>query len=181
MSTMKLPEPEAASLKSSSKYLAHDRLPRVDIATTFMEVYSQLNRSGCSGFILSAQGQIQGYVKADELAQKVVEQANGDAQTLRKYSSEPIGEVISEFGAPLVPVVAAGTGATESVLQETGDTVFRVAESDGSIGWYLNHEGVRDPATRKTVFICANGHRNPDSDHGTCYRCPFPIIGTDTE
>jgi hypothetical protein len=61
MSTMKLPEPQAASLRNSWKYLAHDRLPRMDTATA--EVYSQLNRSGCSGFILSAKGDVQGYTK----------------------------------------------------------------------------------------------------------------------
>jgi hypothetical protein len=181
MSSMKSPEPKAASLRNSWKYLAQERLPQMDAATIFREVYSQLNRSGCSGFLVSAQGEVQGYVKADELAKKVVEQASGIPQTLRVYCSQPVGEVITEFAMPLVPVLPAATGATESVLQETGDTVFRIAEANVTVGWYLNHEGVREAATKKTVFICTNNHRNPDPDHGTCYRCPFPIVGTDTD
>ena len=181
MSAMKMPEAQAPPLRNSWKYLADERLPRLDTATTFREVYSQLNRSGCSGFILSAKGEVEGYVKASELAEQVVQKANGDAQTLRTYSNEPIGKIVSEFKTMLVPVQLAATDATESVLQNTGDTVFRIFETDGTAGWYLNHEGVLATATKKTVFICTNGHRNPDPDHGTCYRCPFPIIRTDTE
>jgi hypothetical protein len=176
-----LPESQPAQLSNSWKYLAHDRLPRMDTTTSFREVYSQLNRSGNSGFLLSANGEVRGYVKAYELATEVVQRANGDAQALRTYSSEAIGELIAEFGVPLVPVLPADEDATESLLYQKGETVFRIKEANGRLGWYLNHEGVRETATKKTVFICSNGHRNPDSDHGTCYRCPFPIVGTDTE
>jgi hypothetical protein len=140
-----------------------------------------LNRSGCSGFLLSDKGEVRGYVKAQELAAVVVQQANADVQQLREYSAERIGEVIARFAASLVPVVPAPAGATESQLYAAGETVFQIIEPDGSVGWYLNHETVRDAATKKTVFICTNGHRNPDSDHGTCYSCPFPIIRTETE
>ena len=171
----------SSSLTSSWKYLAQDRLPRIDSSTSFMETYSVLNRTGASGFLLNDKGQVRGYVKAHDLAQMIVQQANGDAQKLRESSAEQIGQIISTAGWALVPVTPLPAGATEQTLHAAGETVFQVTDPDGNVGWYLNHETVRDAATKKTFFICANGHRNPDSDHGTCYSCPFPIIGTQTE
>lgn len=184
MSATELPEsPEAqpASLKSSWRFIAMEKLPRIDAGTTFKDTYSQLNRSGCSGFLLSDTGQVRGYCKGDELASVVVKEANGNAQKLREYSAEQIGKVITRMGAYLVPVVLAPAGATDLELHSAEETVFEVVEDDRSIGWYLNHETVLDATTKKTVFICTNGHANPDSDHGTCYSCPFPIVMTDTK
>jgi hypothetical protein len=89
--------------------------------------------------------------------------------------------VITQFAVPLVPVVAAPDGATEGQLHAVEETVFEIREDDRHIGWYLNHETVLDATTKKTVFVCANGHPNPDSDHGTCYSCPFPIVMTDSK
>jgi hypothetical protein len=172
--------PESLSLRESWKYLSYERLPQIDAETTFMEVYLHLNRSGCSGFILTDRGEPRGYVKADELAARVVARASGDAHELREYSSKSIGEIISIFSLPLVPIRPAVRGASESDLYQAEETVFRIAGADGSTGWYLNHETVRDAATKRTVFICSNGHQNTDSDHGTCYRCPFPIVSTVT-
>jgi hypothetical protein len=171
----------SSSLKGSWKYLSEDKLPRIDSGTSFMETYSQLTRSGSSGFLLFDKGMLQGYVKGHALAHLVVQQANGDPQSLRQYSAEQIGAVISKVGSSLVPVSPTPAGATEKALEAMGETVFRVIEPDGSSGWYLNHETIRDAATKKTVFICSKGHRNPDSDHGTCYTCPFPIVRTETE
>jgi hypothetical protein len=181
MSTPEMPGSQPASLKGSWKYLALEKLPRIDTGTLFKDAYSQLSRSGCSGFLLTDKGEVQGYVKADDLAAAVVTRARGDGQKLREYSAAQIGSLINNFALTLVPVIAAPAGATEPDLYAADETVFRITEADGSTGWYLNHETVRDAATRRTVFICTNGHRNPDSDHGTCYSCPFPIVSTETE
>lgn len=184
MSTMEfdnLPTSQSTSLKRSWKYLAQEKLPQIDSGTTFMQTYSQLSRTGCSGFLLTDKGQLRGYVKAHVLADAVLKQSNGDAQRLREYSAEQIGAVVDKVGASLVSVAPIPRGATEATLEKMGETVFQVIDLDGSTGWYLNHETIRDTATRKTVFICSNGHRNPDSDHGTCYSCPFPIVRTETE
>jgi hypothetical protein len=48
MGATDLPE---LSLRNSWKCLARERLPRIDTTTTFKDAYSQLNRSGCSGFL----------------------------------------------------------------------------------------------------------------------------------
>lgn len=176
----KSPNPQLGSLKNSWKYLSQEKVPRIDTATTFKEVYTQLHRTGSSGFLLSNRGEIQGYIKAHELASTVVQQAQGDAKLLRDYSAEPIGKLIDQFPASRVPVAPTPPGADETVLYRSGETVFEISEDDRTIGWYLNHETVRDTATKKTVFICQMGHENPDSDHGTCYRCPFPIVSTAT-
>jgi hypothetical protein len=172
---------QGASLKSSWRFVAQEKLPRIDAGTTFKETYSQLTRSGGSGFLLSDSGKVRGYVKGDELAAVVVQQAQGDAQQLREYSAKQIGDVITQFAAPLVPVAPIPAGATEGQLHAIEETVFEILEDERQIGWYLNHETVLDATTKKTVFICTNGHVNPDPDHGTCYSCPFPIVLTDSK
>lgn len=172
---------EDISFKDSWKFLVNERLPRIDIKTTFEGVYSQLNRTGCSGFLLSAQGEVKGYVKADELAEKVIQQAQGDLQLLRTYSQQSIGELVVEFASAVVPVRGAPGGSAAAVFNSAEAAVFSIAEDEGTAGWYINPELIREAATKKTIFLCQNGHRNPDSDHGTCYSCPFPIIGTTTE
>jgi len=173
--------PQPASLKSSWRFVSQDKLPRIDAGTNFKDAYSQLNRSGGSGFVLSAMGEVRGYVKGDQFAAAVVTQANGDAQQLREYSTKQIGELITQFAVDLVPVVPAPDGATEAQLHAVKETVFEVREDDLHIGWYLNHETVLDATTKKTVFVCTKGHENPDSDRGTCYSCPFPIIKTESK
>lgn len=181
MSAKSLPNPQLGAIKSSWKYIAQDKLPRIDSSTTFKDVYSQLDRSGSSGFLLSNRGEIQAYIKAHQLAATIVQQAQGDPTLLRTYAAERIGNLIERFPGSQVPVAAPPPGADETVLQQAGETVFEISEDDRTIGWYLNHEPVRDTATKKTVFICQMGHRNPDADHGTCYRCPFPIVSTAIE
>lgn len=173
--------PQPTSLKSSWRFVSQEKLPRIDAGTTFKDTYSQLNRTGGSGFVLSDMGSIRGYVKGDQLAAAVVQKANGDAQQLREYSAKQIGEVITQFATPLVPVAPVPDGATEGQLHAVDETVFEIREDDRHIGWYLNHETVLDATTKKTVFLCTNGHQNPDSDHGTCYSCPFPIVTTDSK
>lgn len=181
MSASEVPNSQTAWLKASWRYLAPEKLTRIDTGTLFKDAYSHLNRNASSGFFLTERGKVRGYVKADVLANAVVSQANGDAERLREYSSTQIGALITSLGMSLVPIKPVPDGATEPELYAAPETVFQVTEPDGSTGWYLNHETVRDAATRRTVFICTNGHRNPDSDHGTCYSCPFPIVKTETE
>lgn len=182
MSTMNLPSPQASSLRNSWKYLTQEKLPRIDTGTIFKEAYAQLDRSGSSGFLLVDKGNLRGWVKADRLAQAIVKEADGNAQRLRELSAEQIGKVVERLAPKvLVTVTDAPPGATEAMLEQADETVFRISEADGTTGWYLNHETVRDAATKRTVFVCQVGHRNPDSDHGTCYSCPFPIVGTITE
>ena len=170
------------SLKSSWRFVSQEKLPRIDASTTFKDTYSQLSRSGGSGFVLSDMGEVRGYVKGDQLAAAVVRKANGDAQQLRDYSAKHIGDVITQFAFPLVPVLPVPQGATEEQLHKVvKETVYEIREDDRHIGWYLNHETVLDATTKKTVFVCTKGHPNPDSDHGTCYKCPFPIVMTDSK
>jgi hypothetical protein len=174
--------PAITSLRSSFKFVSAETLPQIESTTTFQEAYSQLSRRKFGGFILSEKGVPRSYVKGLELAEKIIAQASGNHQRLRIYCSQPIGLLIAELAAneALVPVVDAQT-SNESELQDRADTVFRVVDGSGFVGWYLNHEGVLETATRKTVFICQQGHRNADPDHGTCYSCPFPIVRTETE
>ena len=62
-------------------------------------------------------------------------------------------------------------------LQQRGDAVFSVVENGAPLGWFLNHETLLDPATKRVVFLCENGHENRDQDHGVCYTCPGRITG----
>lgn len=183
MSSVIMPPIALPSITEEWKFITMDKLPHIEGNTSFQQVYAQLSRRGFGGFILSQNGELVNYVKGPVLATEVVRRANGDAQVLRRYSDETIANVIAEISTPsvLVPILSPQPGATEAQLRNHSDAVFRIVGPDGSVGWYLNHEDVRTTATTKTVFICKNGHRNSDPDHGTCYSCPFPITRTETE
>jgi hypothetical protein len=187
-----------ATLKDSPRFIPLDNLPQIEGETTFQQVYAQLSRSGHGGFMLVEGGRVQTYVKAYALAHEAVQRvvryvenipglSAEERQVLLKQEMEqlsqrPIREV-TEWAiqsAPFVFVhqIPVATEAVEAPLQARPDAIFEVQEDGQPIGWYLNHESVRDTTTQKTWYVCAAGHENADADHGTCYSCPRPITGT---
>jgi len=187
-----------ATLKDSSHFVPLNSIPQIEGATTFQQVYAQLSQSGHGGFILVEGGRIQVYVKAFALAQGVVqrivqyveqipdlspaERKGRLKQEMEQLSQRSIRAVLDEVirSAPFVVVHHSPVAIqfAESPLQERPDAVFEVQEDGESIGWYLNHEPLRETTTQKTIYVCAGGHENADADHGTCYHCPRPITGT---
>jgi hypothetical protein len=187
-----------ATLKDSPHFVPLENLPQIEGGTSFQHVYARLSQSGHGGFLLVEGGRVQMYVKAYALAQEAVqrvvqsvehiqglsvaEQEESLKQWMEQLSQRPIRAVLDEAirSAPLVVVSPSPVDiqSADAPLQDHPDTVFEVQEDGESIGWYLNHEGVRDTTTQKTVYVCARGHENSDADHGTCYYCPRPITGT---
>lgn len=171
-------------LKNSFHFVSLTGIPQIEASTPFHEVYAQLSNSKRGGFILTEGGWPKNYVKAYKLAENIVNKNKNNVEEMKKISNIPIGQLLSMnrelSGEVIVPIGrdSVDISSEETTLQNQSDTVFRVSESGEFIGWYLNHETVLNTHTEKTVFFCEKGHENTDPDHGTCYRCPFPIVGT---
>ena len=165
---------------TTEHFVRIEDLPQIESTTPFRDVYKRLDQSGCSGFILLEKGQAQAYVKGYELANFVLTGPGKGPKKLRELSGSAIGHILTlAAGRQLaVPVPSQPVEATEKAqpLQIQPDSVFHVSEAGRHVGWFLNHETVLATATGKTVFVCENGHDNPDPDNGSCYRCPGDIV-----
>lgn len=184
-------------LKDSYHFVPKANLLLIKGETSFQEVYKQLHQAGQGGFLLVEEGVPRAYVKAYDLADVVVHRTVKEAkrmssgspdelnQMLRSrmemISQTPIKQIISDVSSMFVPVDETWIDVytAEGPLQDQDHRVFDVREAGESIGWYLNHEGVRDTTTEKPIFVCENGHENPDTDHGTCYSCSASFTDTD--
>jgi len=190
-----------AILKDSWHFTPVDQIPQIDGLTPFREVYQLLSQSGRGGFLLLDEGKAQNYVKAYELADAVVRhtvkdvnqmtwlsQSERDLALIEQFkiiSDTSIKEIVRNASrwTPVVPVDQAPIDviADEQELRAQDERVFDVQEAGESIGWYLNHETVKHTLTEKPVFICKNGHRNPNSDHGTCHYCSASFSDVDRQ
>lgn len=199
-----------ATLKDSYHFVTATDLLRINGQTHFQEVYKQLNDAGQGGFLLIDEGKAQTYVNAYNLADTVVRRAVKEvernysiphsqlnhrlkdstdpsttmlANLMQAISQTPIREIVQDIRNWIfieIDETAVDVDAEETALQNQDDKVFEVYESGQPVGWYLNHERVRDTTTEKPVFICSNGHPNPDTDSGRCYRCNGTFISTTT-
>jgi hypothetical protein len=164
------------TLDESSHFVPAQRLPKIEGSTPFREVYVQLYDAGCGGFLMTEEGRVRGYVKGYALAEDVIEQARGDAGRLRELTNMPISRVVSVINKSAalitVPHTPVDWASDEQLLLDQPERVFNVKAADDTIGWFLNHETVRETATTIPVFVCTRGHKNTDPDHGTCSYCP---------
>lgn len=174
-----------ANLKESWHFVPAQRIPRIEGSTPFRKVYTQLYGGGCGGFLLTEEGRVTGYVKGYELAQDAITSARGDADRLREITGMPIRRAVIELNQAKslipVPTVTIDWTSEEGQLRGQPETVFNVTAANDTIGWYLNHETVRETATKKTIFLCTRGHKNTDPDHGTCSYCPALLDQTTEE
>jgi hypothetical protein len=170
------------TLKDSNHFASAGDIPEITADTPLREVYAQLNRAGRGGFIVSIPDGSRKYVKAYALAEAAILQAGGDVGKIRLLADRPIGQHVLRVidSSAVIPVDEhpVDVRTDEKPLRDQDARVFLLTESDHFTGWYLNHEAVSDTRTQKTVYVCQNGHGNPDPDRGTCYLCPFPITGT---
>jgi len=171
-----------ASLMSSFHFVPLSDVPVLSDSTPLRAAYSHLAKAGRGGFILE-RGSTRTYVKAAQLAAELLQRADTGPEGMTQLADESLGEVLSRgIGAGgLVPIMEQPVDVDADVagLTRQPETVFRVVDTGKSVGWFLNHETVRDTMTQKTWWICAKGHRNPDPDHGTCYSCPGRIVRTE--
>jgi len=174
-------------LNESPHFVPKERIPIIDASSSFLQVYQQLSASGHGGFLMDKGNRADAYVKAYDLADAVLQEVQHNPEKITDITSKPIGEVIAALPGTaanfLVSVdpVAVDVDYDEHVLQNQKDKVFRVIASGRTDGWFLNHERLHGTLTRRTIFLCEAGHRNPDPDHGTCYSCPSPIVKTIVE
>jgi hypothetical protein len=160
-----------------------DAFPTFDQSTPVLDAFQALAQHDLGAFIYKAPG-AEYLVRADRLATHLFGK-DKEIPWLRKTTVLPLGRVLSAGGkwglrvqsAPLEPTT--DPSPFQSLDQ---DLVFQVVGAEGGrLGWFLNHETVLEPATRRVFFKCENGHRNPDPDHGTCYSCPAKIVGPVTD
>lgn len=189
-----------ATLQNSTHFFPEDQILQIDGMTSFREVYQRLHQQGQGAFFLTENEEVRSFVRAYLLAEAVVSNAvkrvnsipgptaeeRNDAlrDEIRMISDKQIELVVRDTSqwSPIVVVpidqTSIGLNADENRLWNREEQVFEVREGGERIGWYLNHESVADPVTEKTIYRCTNPndpHNNTDTDHGTCYQCPFPI------
>lgn len=181
-----------SDLSTSDHFMAFDALPVFDDNVPVHQLYADLHRRGSSGCIVASRDGVRRYLRGRDLAKVLVERGRGtgggesrrsaDPERLGAASTAAIGQILTlEWARPAVvtvPLDPVDVRAALEPLQSRPDTVFAVTVQGREIGWLLNHETVMESATGRTVFICENGHENPDSDHGTCYHCPGGFVDT---
>jgi hypothetical protein len=175
-----------SSLRELYHFVPRAEVLQVDISSPYQEVQRLAGERSQGGFVVTKSGSPWCYVIAKHLAEFVVSRGRGRQEELGRLSMLSIGELLklvsSSSPAPMLsfgpPVDVAANAAP---LQNQADAVFLVLENGAPVGFFLNHETVRETLTERVWFICQKGHRNLDSDHGTCYECPFPIDRTEVE
>ncbi len=157
----------------------------VDPGISFRDLFRDLNARGTSGFILSnpsAPGYIRDFVfvYAQEFANAAINLLGPDF--LSKASEESVARVFNRLHTSSDGVLNWSTpvflGEYPFDFEPTSETglFLHIDDTMSNFMWYLNSEFLSETATKKTVFVCTNDHKNPDPDSGTCYKCPFPIV-----
>jgi hypothetical protein len=165
---------------ASYHFASLDEVPIIDRTTPFWLAFEGLAKFERGAFVVSANG-LQAFIRARAFASAVFANAAGDAEEIARLVQTPIGDLLSlnvlaVTSVPVGPPVDAR--GDEAVLRAMVDTAFRVERNGQLIGWYLNHETVREATTEQAWFVCANPtlpHPNATPDHGRCSECPFPL------
>ena len=156
-----------------------------DASTPVLDVYRELGEKRRGGFILRDADQ-ERFVNAEELAQRSIIEPTKDFEEIVSETSETIGQ-LCESPAVISAITdiepyPIEADADAAVLQaQIDDKVYMVSSGVDPTGYFFNHEAVLDPATKRVLYVCEYNHRNPDPDHGTCYRCPGRIVRTERE
>jgi hypothetical protein len=183
-------------LESSSHFVRAGEIPEVDATLSFREAYEQL-KDEQGAFFVTQDGQRRHFVRARMLAEHVLHEArqslalSADAgsearneairQGVAAICNRSIGDIVESVWrqAPVLPIQKMPVGAHLSSLRDFADGVFDIVDADEHLGWYLNHETVQNATTDKAIFVCTNprgSHNNISPDHGTCSKCPYPIV-----
>lgn len=187
------------SLKDSWHFVPADDILDVEGSTTFRDLYDELSARPQGGGFFIKIDKVNNYVKAGYFAAEVLRRAvtevllqrglsEAERETVKgkvkEITQTPIEDLVEQIirESPVVPVHREPTLLTteEKALQDQHDLVFEVYDEAEKVGWYMNHETVRETTTPKTVFMCGNtpSHDNAGPDNGTCGFCPWPIVGS---
>lgn len=185
-------------LKSSPHYVSYDRLPQISEEDSTRDAFRVMSEANVGSLVVRAGARPRCYVSGTSLKRAFVELTPSlkppirwETLTMRSLLSESAAGASGQLARVLreksdivrraiSPIVIAGTVSINEEarpLQDRSDAVFLVLDdSRQPVGWFLNHESVMAILqTAPPVFICKNGHRNPDPDNGRCYYCPAPI------
>lgn len=115
-------------------------------------------------------------VRVERLLAHAKEVAGADA--ISRVKIEDIAsKVIADPHVVWVPGVEVDVHHDPDTLRAREDAVFAVSQGGSSIGYYMNHETVRDILTRPPdVYICDRGHENSSYNDGWCGIGPHPIV-----
>ena len=172
-------------LDKKEHFVSIQDMPSFGVSTPILDVYRKLAEAKRGGFILN-DGEKQLFVKAGDLATKTMLGSPPAVRRMVAELQETIGDLCNTpgLGAAIIPLETASVKVEDDptpLQDEVEDKVYAVTSIDGSVGYFLNHEAVADPATKRLYFVCTNNHRNPDPDHGYCYSCPAKIVGIEYE
>jgi hypothetical protein len=165
-------------LDKPEHFVSIQDMPSFDGSTPVLDVYKRLAEAKRGGFILK-EGKEQLFVKAGDLAEETMIDSPSD---VRNVVADTIGNLCKRagVGGAIIRVESdpVPDGSDPTLLQrEHDDKVYAVIRGGRSIGYFLNHESLLNPATKPPRYVCANGHKNRDPDHGYCYQCPEEIVG----
>lgn len=174
-----------SKLTSSPHFISLLQMPTFDAGTPVLKVTQELARRNRGGFVID-EGERKVFIKGAALLEGLIRGPRISLREMTTQTDMTIGRLcsMSEVQDAVIPVEEqpVGSNADAFSLQKiTVDKVYVVRDDSGLIGYFLNHETVVDPATKRIVYICGNGHRNADPDHGSCYTCAAKIVGTAQE
>jgi hypothetical protein len=160
-------------LYDSLHFVPGDALPEIEDGLSPRDVFKVLEAHPSGGFVLTNDGVAQCYVKAAELA-GALQRLSADSSSIWDSPMSIVVERVRETD-PIVPVdpLQVSADEEESRLTAQPPKAFRVADSSGRIGWFLNHESLRVTQTRRVRFVCdgKEKHKTYDPDHGDCPKC----------
>lgn len=190
-------------LDSSDHYVPYDRLTQISEDSRVQDAFRIMSETQTGSLLVCAGEQPRWYVPGDwlkEVYDKLRLEPGLEAPavpenlTLQTLLTEPLagppGQLVEVLQyiwkeretepSQVLPISIAdpvSINEEASSLQDRSDAVFLVLDdSRQPVGWFLNHEDVlQGLLTRPPVFVCTNGHENPDPDEGRCYYCPAPI------
>jgi hypothetical protein len=160
-------------------------VPLVEESVSFLVAFELLREAQRGAFILARNGTPRAFVRGQAFANEVLARAAGSIPAYERLTKLPIGDLLQEGsdGDALVRIGATvGRHQGEEGLRSLSETVFAVEHAGRRLGWYLNHETVREATTARVWFMCANPqtpHKNATPDHGYCQQCPYQLAGLD--
>lgn len=183
-------EDEMNRVRDDQAHLVREaEIPTFSGEIPLREVYKVLANEGGSSFIWTEPSGNHSLVKGQLLADYALQAIRGRSEEDRETAvAQLLEQPFKAFYSTFVTTNAIVPVETEPLQAEArlpnrvdGERVYEVLEEGKRFGWHLNHETLRELATRRIIYVCAANHRNTDPDHGKCGRCPRRIVRTELE
>lgn len=172
-----------STIRRSQNFVPVEQVPQIFDTTTIPEVFRQLSTRRAGGFVLLYAGRPRRFVVTKDLVAAVV--ARASEKSYQEVGGETLHELIESPGVGpggiLVAEAAVEGGMEPMAVAGRSDVVLPVQEQGQLFGWFFSEEAMKEVITiPPPQWVCMNGHKNPDPDRGKCYRCPAPIVRTES-